>query len=102
MSRRAMRIISVLQSAATARVGRIFSCFSNAASVSAGFHKLSLAAGLIDFRFHDLRHEAISRMVLRKRRLHVFEIMKIVGHSDSRMLARYANLRADELVERMD
>ncbi len=92
----------MLQSRAVNRSSRVFSCFSNPASASAGFHKLSLAAGLADFRFHDLRHEAISRMVLKKRRLHVFEIMKIVGHSDSRMLARYANLRADELVERME
>jgi integrase len=102
LSRRAVRIMGILGSLNHARRGRVFPCFSNPDSASAGFHKLALSAGVIDFRFHDLRHEAISRMVLRKRRLHVFEIMKIVGHSDSRMLARYANLRADELVERME
>ena len=56
----------------------------------------------MNFRFHDLRHEAISRMVLYKRQLSVFEIMRIVGHSNAEMLHRYANLRGDEMSDRME
>lgn len=81
---------------------RVFHRLGQPLSVSAGFHKFVKKTGLIDFRFHDLRHEAISRMVLYKRKLSVFEIMAIVGHSDLSMLVRYANLRGDELAERMD
>lgn len=47
-------------------------------------------------------HEAISRMVLHKRKLSPFEIMKIVGHSSLAILNRYANLRGSDLVDRMD
>lgn len=70
--------------------------------MSCGFRRYADRAGLVDYRFHDLRHEAISRMVLYKRKLSVFEIMAIVGHSSTKMLMRYANLRGEELVDRMD
>lgn len=81
---------------------RIFHRLGQPLSVSAAFHKFVNKTGLIDFRFHDLRHEAISRMVLYKRKLSIFEIMTIVGHSKLSMLMRYANLRGDELADRMD
>jgi integrase len=49
-----------------------------------------------DFRFHDTRHEAICR-IFERTTLREAEIMKITGHSSTRMLARYANLRASNL-----
>lgn len=81
---------------------RFFHWLGSPPSVSGGFRRYAQRAGLVDFRFHDLRHEAISRMVLYKRKLSVFEIMAIVGHTSTKMLMRYANLRGEELVERMD
>ena len=87
---------------ASASDKRVFHALGKPGPVSAGFHKFVLDASLKDFRFHDLRHEAISRMVLYKRKLSVFEIMAIVGHSSTEMLVRYANLRGDELAHRMD
>ena len=57
--------------------------------------------GIADLRWHDLRHEAISRMVLKQRHLSVFEIMDIVGHSSIEMLKRYTNLRGDELAAKL-
>lgn len=54
------------------------------------------AAGLVDLHFHDLRHEAISRLF--EKRLSMPEIASISGHRDFRMLARYAHVRA---VDRM-
>ena len=80
----------------------VFHPIKNAPTASGYFHRLSRKAGVVDFRFHDLRHEAISRMVLRLRKLSVFEIMSIVGHESLSSLIRYANLRGDELAERMD
>lgn len=41
---------------------------------------------LDDFTYHDLRHEATSRLA---EIFEMHELMKIIGHSDSRMLARY-------------
>jgi integrase len=60
-----------------------------------------MGLGIKDLRFHDLRHEAISRIVLKQRHLSVFEIMKIVGHSSIEMLNRYANLRGEELSRKL-
>lgn len=53
---------------------------------------------LVDLTFHDLRHEATSRLA------DIFEmqkLMKITGHKDSRMLARYYHPRAEDLAEEM-
>lgn len=44
------------------------------------------AAGIEDFHFHDLRHEATSRMA---RKLPMHDLMKVTGHKSSSMLARY-------------
>ncbi|MFD1709049.1 site-specific integrase [Ottowia sp. GY511] len=58
------------------------------------------AAGCDGLKFHDLRHEATSRLFERTR-LSEMEIMKITGHKDIKMLARYANLRGSVLSERL-
>lgn len=102
LSKAAHRIVKLLKLLASSDNPRVFHQLGMPGPVSAGFHKFVMDAGVKDFRFHDIRHEAISRMVLYKRKLSVFEIMAIVGHSSSEMLSRYANLRGDELAPRMD
>ncbi len=102
MSKKAVRIFKLLKMIASADSRRVFHSLGKPRSVSGAFHLFAHEAKLKDFRFHDLRHEAISRMVLYKRKLSVFEIMSIVGHSSTEMLVRYANLRGDELAHRMD
>lgn len=53
-----------------------------------------------DLRWHDLRHEAISRLFeLTDLRDH--EIMSITGHLTPTMLGRYTHLRGDRLGERL-
>jgi integrase len=56
--------------------------------------------GLVDFRFHDLRHEAVSRLV--EGGLSDQEVAAISGHKSMQMLRRYTHLRAEDLVERLD
>lgn len=68
--------------------------------LSGRFRTIFDYAELNDFRFHDLRHEATSRFFERTK-LSEFEIMKITGHSSTRMLARYANLRGSNLAGRL-
>lgn len=102
LSKAAHRIIRLLHLLASKDSPRVFHLLGNPTTVSAGFHKLVADAKVANFRFHDIRHEAISRMVLHKRKLSVFEIMAIVGHSSAEMLHRYANLRGDEIAPRMD
>jgi integrase len=53
-----------------------------------------------DLRWHDLRHEAISRL-FELTDLRDNEIMAITGHLTPAMLARYTHLRADRLGARL-
>lgn len=57
-------------------------------------------AGLVDFRFHDLRHEAVSRLV--EAGLSDQEVSAISGHKSMQMLKRYTHLRAEDLVVKLD
>ena len=76
---------------------RVFHIWRNPGVVSTMFHRIVKDLGIDDFRFHDLRHEGVSRMVLHQRQLSVWTIMRIVGHKTLDMLDRYTNLRGDEL-----
>jgi integrase len=53
-------------------------------------------AGAVGLKFHDLRHEAVSRLFERTT-LSESQIMKISGHKSHRMMMRYANLRGSDL-----
>ena len=58
------------------------------------------AAKCADLKFHDLRHEATSRL-FEKTTLSETQIMKITGHKSHRMMMRYANLRGSDLAARL-
>jgi len=64
------------------------------------FVRICEAAQCEDLGFHDLRHEATSRL-FEKTQLSDTQIMKITGHKSQRMLMRYANLRASDLAAAM-
>lgn len=53
---------------------------------------------LSDLRFHDLRHEATSRLA---EIFPLHELTKITGHKDPRMLMRYYHPRAEDLAKRL-
>jgi integrase len=57
-------------------------------------------AGLPDLHFHDLRYEAVSRLV--EAGLGDQEVAAISGHKSMQMLKRYTHLRAEDLVEKLD
>lgn len=56
--------------------------------------------GLKDLRFHDLRHEAVSRFV--EGGLSDQQVAAISGHKSMQMLRRYTHLRAEDLVDELD
>jgi integrase len=62
--------------------------------------KIIKDTNLTNLRFHDLRHEAVSRLV--EVGLGNQEVAAISGHKSMQMLKRYTHLRAEELVERID
>lgn len=53
---------------------------------------------LVDLHFHDLRHEATSRLA---ERLQLHELMRVTGHKDTRMLARYYHPRPEDLAKKL-
>ncbi len=57
-----------------------------------------LAKMLVDLHFHDLRHEATSRLA---KVYDIRQLAKVGGWRDLNTLARYYNPTADELVERL-
>lgn len=69
-----------------------------AASISDKFAKMTKKLGIVDLRFHDLRHEAISRM-FEVRKMRVEEVRLVSGHSSLEQLSRYVNLRPENLVD---
>ncbi|HEU4458812.1 MAG TPA: site-specific integrase [Methylibium sp.] len=56
-------------------------------------------APLADLRFHDLRHEATSRLF--DRGLHQLEAAAVTGHKDVRMLMRYTHAQAELLAKKL-
>jgi integrase len=69
-------------------------------AVQLQWNRRTKKAGIFDLRFHDLRHEAISRFF--ERGLSVPEVALISGHKDYRMLFRYTHLKAQDIVARLD
>jgi integrase len=68
-----------------------------AASISDAFAKLRKKVGIYDMHFHDLRHEAISRLF--ESGMSVAQVRLISGHSSFDQLSRYVNLRPEDLVD---
>lgn len=64
------------------------------------WNDLKNSLALADVRFHDLRHEAVSRLV--EAGLSDQEVAAISGHKSMQMLKRYTHLRAEDLVQRLD
>jgi len=57
-------------------------------------------AEMPDLRFHDLRHEAVSRLF--ERGLNVIEVGSISGHKTLSMLRRYSHLSMDHLLSKLE
>ncbi len=66
-------------------------------SISQAFERVCKAAGITGLTFHDLRHEAASR--LSEKGFGAMEVAAITGHKTMQMLKRYTHLRAEDLAE---
>lgn len=55
--------------------------------------------GIKDLRWHDLRHEAASRLF--EKGLHPLEVASITGHKSLTMLRRYTHLQPEALVAKL-
>jgi integrase len=64
------------------------------------WERVKKRAGIVDLRFHDLRHEAISRFF--EKGLTTPEVALISGHRDTRMLLRYSHAIRERVLEKLD
>ena len=83
--------------AVSTRKGRVFSMVKNAKSVSDKFAAVTQAAGIDDLHFHDLRHEAISKLF--ERGLQIQEVALVSGHKSWDSLKRYTQLKPGQILE---
>lgn len=69
----------------------------NPRTVGKYFIDAALFLEIEDLNFHDLRHEAISRMFESRHKYSIPEVSLVSGHRDWGHLRRYTNLRAVDL-----
>ena len=69
-------------------------------SMSQAFERVCKAAGIEGMTFHDLRHEATSRLF--EKGLNPMQAAAITGHKTQQMLKRYTHLRAEDLAPLLD
>ena len=69
-------------------------------SISQAFERVCKAAGIEGLTFHDLRHEATSRLF--EKGLGDMQVAAITGHKTHQMLKRYTHLRAKDLAPLLD
>lgn len=93
LSSRAKEILIVLPHSID---GKLFP--TTASAVKQSFSRAATRAKIEDFHFHDLRHEGTSRLA---EKLQMHELMKVTGHEDTRMLARYYHPRAEDLAKKL-
>ncbi|OJW38471.1 MAG: integrase [Rhodanobacter sp. 67-28] len=88
----ALRLIR-LQRKHWSRSDLIFPC--NSRSVGAAFRRACKEVKIVNLHFHDLRHEATSRLF--EAGLRIEEVALVTGHRDWKMLKRYTHLRPEHL-----
>lgn len=69
-------------------------------SISQTFSRVCQRFGIHGLRFHDLRHEATSRLF--EKGLSIAEVASITGHADLKMLYRYTHITPSHLANRLD
>ncbi len=62
-----------------------------------GFRRACKRAGIVDCRFHDLRHTFASHLVMRGANLR--SVQELLGHKTAKMTTRYIHLSAPHLQE---
>jgi integrase len=77
--------------------GRVFPITANAFRLA--WERLRRRAGVIGLRFHDFRHEAVSRFF--ERGLSMPEVAAVSGHRDPRMLMRYTHPRPEAIADKL-
>lgn len=78
--------------------GKVFGTTYEA--IHLAFVRACKRAGIEGLTFHDLRHEAASRLF--EKGLNPMQVAAITGHKTLQMLKRYTHLRAEDLAKLLD
>lgn len=94
LSTKAVRILSSLPRSID---GRVFPV--NPEGITHSFVLACKRGGIENLRWHDLRHEGVSRLF--EKGLDTIEVSSISGHKTLACLKRYAHMKAERLAERL-
>ena len=78
----------------------VFPWWADSSTLSKAFKRLTARAKIDDLHFHDLRHEAVSRLFMTS--MTDIEIMKMTGHTNAATLLRYAHLRSSDVAAKIN
>jgi integrase len=87
--------VALLHSLPRDMAGRVFPVSESA--VEQAWRRARKRAAIEDLHFHDLRHEATSRLF--EKGLNPMQVAAITGHKTLQMLKRYTHLRAEDLAK---
>ncbi|WP_123102024.1 site-specific integrase [Acidithiobacillus sulfuriphilus] len=91
------RAIATLEALPRNLDGRVFG--TTYEGIHQAFVRACRRAAIDGLTFHDLRHEATSRLF--EKGFNPMEVSTITGHKTLQMLKRYTHLRAEDLAKRM-
>ena len=100
LSSAALAVLQELRALPLGIDGRIFYWWAGSDSFNKPWARLCKKAEIEDLRFHDLRHEATSRL-FEKGVFEGVEVAAITGHKTLQMLKRYTHLRAADLARKL-
>ena len=78
---------------------RVFYFWKTVSGFESSWQKFKKREGLVDLRFHDLRHEAISRMF--EKGMSHMEVSVISGHKSLLVLRKYTHLNIEYLRDKL-
>jgi integrase len=94
LSRRAVGVLGALPVDIS---GRVFPTTANAIRLI--WKRVAKQLGIEGLRWHDLRHEAASRLF--EKGLHPLEVASITGHKSLSMLRRYTHLQPSDIARKL-
>jgi integrase len=74
--------------------------YTSEQSITTAFKRACLRTNIQDLNFHDLRHEAISRLF--ESGLNIIEAAAVSGHKELRMLQRYTHLKPANIADKLN
>lgn len=79
---------------------KVFWRWKTVSSFESSWQRVLAKSEIQNFRFHDLRHEATSRLF--EKNLNMLEVSTITGHKTLQMLKRYTHLSVDKITKKIN